>query len=140
MASISNVTLAITRNVANALVDISYTVQWNEFDRNSDLTYLAAFRLIGDDTGQDGDNAAAGDDPISLGVLPIPLTFLSSNGQTSTTVTIPTKTIAWANLNEDSGFAALADNDDEIRAVVTLTPQLPVATSRESTAVVVTSP
>ena len=81
---------------------------------------------------QDGDNAAPGDDSIPLGLL-FPLTFLSANGQTSTTVTVPQKTIAWANLNEDA-------DDDEIRAVVTLTPQMPLATSRESLAVVVTSP
>src|SRR5687767_12150878 len=112
MATISNVTLAITRDVANALFDVSYTVQWSEFDRNTDLTYLASWRLIGDDTLQDGDNAAPGDDSIPLGLL-FPLTFLSANGQTSTTVTVPQKTIAWANLNEDA-------DDDEIRAVVTL--------------------
>ena len=133
MATISNVTLAITRDVANALFDISYTVQWSEFDRNTDLTYLASWRLIGDDTAQDGDNATPGDDSIPLGLF-LPLNFLSSNGQTSTTVTVPQQTIAWANLNEDAG-------DDEIRAVVTLTPQLPGATSRESSpALVVTSP
>ena len=88
--------------------------------------------MRGDDTGQDGDNGPVGDDPISLGLVPIPLFGISYDGQ-PTTHRSKSFTIAWTDLNEDP-------DDDEIRAVVTLTPQLPVATSRESgpLAVVVT--
>jgi hypothetical protein len=138
MATLSSVTLGIVRNVANADITVSYTISWSAFDQLTNLQYTASFRLIGDDTGQDGDNLPVGDDPIAI--PPQFLRVLSSNGQASTTVNIGTFPIAFANLNEDNGFASAADNDDEIRAVVTLTPMLPVATSRESTAVVVTSP
>ena len=138
MATLSNVTLGIVRNVANADITLSYDISWSGFDQASNLTYTSSFRLLGDDTGQDGDNLPVGDDSISI--PPQFIRFHSSNGQASTTVNIPTFTIAFANLNEDSGFASAADNDDEIRALVTLTPQLPVTTSRESSAVVVTSP
>ena len=49
-----------------------------------------------------------------------------------------TWTLPWATLNEDTGLGAA--NDDEIRAVVTLEPELPVTTMRESFAIVVQSP
>jgi hypothetical protein len=49
---------------------------------------------------------------------------------------VKTKTIAFSSLNEDN---SAVDPDDEIRAVVTLTPLLPVATSRESNLVSVTA-
>jgi hypothetical protein len=72
-----------------------------------------------------------GDDPISLGLLP--LGFVSSNGAASTARS-KSKTISFASLDEDAG-------DDEIRAFVTLSPSLPVATTHESTNVaVVTAP
>ncbi len=138
MATISSVTLNITKNVANADFDLSYTVNWTQFDQLTNLTYLASWRLIGDDTGQDGDDGPAGDDPIPTGLSL--LRRLSSNGNATTTITEPTRTIAWVDLNEDSALGSPADNDDEIRAVVTLTPLLPTGTSRESAVVLVTSP
>jgi hypothetical protein len=135
MATISNVQLSITRDFANADFDISYTVNWSGFDQATNLTYLASWKLVGDDTSQDGDNLPVGDDPIPVGL--VFARFLSSGGQASTTITEPTRTLAWAGLNEDD---MAGNTDDEIRAVVTLTPQLPVPTSRESTAVVVVAP
>ena len=134
MATLSNVTLAIARNVANAIVTVDYDITWSAFDQATNLSYIDTVAVRGDDTGQDGDNGPVGDDPISLGLVPIPLFGISYDGQ-PTTHRSKSFTIAWTNLNEDP-------DDDEIRAVVTLTPQLPVATSRESgpLAVVVTSP
>lgn len=131
MATASNVNLAIVRNVANANATVTYTVNWSAFDQASNLQYLESIRFIGDDTGQDGDTGPAGDDPISIG-----LTFsvlLSANGQASTSRT-RSFTFPFANLDEDS---VLGNSDDEIRAVVTLTPRLPVAINVESNVVVV---
>jgi hypothetical protein len=138
MATLSNVNLGIVRNVANADITVSYTVLWSAFDQTTNLSYSAAFRLIGDDTFQDGDNLPVGDDPI---VIPFQFPrILASNGQVSTTVNIPTFTIAFAGLDEDGTLPAVADQDDEIRAVVTLTPLLPVASSRESAVVLELAP
>jgi len=127
MASITNLTLSIVRSVANAQVTIDYDINWSLFDQASNLSYIDTFRLIEDDTNEDGDNLPVGDDPVTLGVL-IPIGPVSSNGQA---VTHRTKnvTIPFANLNKDDNGNNL---DDEIRAIVTLTPQLPVAISRES--------
>ena len=71
-----------------------------------------------------------------MGLMFFPLGGLRSNGQATTSRTL-TKTIGWADLNEDDNGGNV---DDEIRAVVTLTPVLPVTTSRESAAVVVVAP
>jgi len=127
MASISNVTLAIVRSVANAQVTIDYDINWSLFDQASNLSYIDTFRLIEDDTNEDGDNLPLGDDPVSLGVL-VAIGPVSSNGQ-ATTHRTKNVTIAFANLNKDDNGGNL---DDEIRAIVTLTPQLPVEISRES--------
>jgi hypothetical protein len=127
MATISNLNVAVARNVANADVTVTYTINWSPFDQATNLGYLEVWDLIGDDTNQDGDTGPAGDDPISLGLTPV--FTVSSNGNASTSRSL-SKTIAFANLNEDD---VAGNTDDEIRATVTLTPQLPTATTREST-------
>lgn len=124
------------RDVDNADITVTYTITWSAFDQLTNLSYTENWKLIGDDTGQDGDNLPVGDDPIPLGLVFVPLGGLRSNGQATTARTL-TKTIGWDDLNEDDNGANL---DDEIRAVVTLTPLLPVPTSRESSAVVVVAP
>ena len=106
---------------------MTYTINWSDFDRNSNLTYVETWKLIEDDTGQDGDEVPAdGDDavPQQFGLA----TVLSAGGRTSTDRTL-TRRLAFADFNQDVG-------DDEIRAVVTLTPQLPLGIVRESAAVV----
>jgi len=127
MASISNIALSIVRSVANAEVTVDYDINWSAFDQASNLSYIDRFRLIEDDTNEDGDNAPVGDDSVSFGVL-VAIGPVSSNGQA---VTHRTKnvTIPFGNLNKDDNGGNL---DDEIRAIVTLTPQLPVEVSRES--------
>jgi hypothetical protein len=126
MPTISNLNLTVVKDVANAAITVDYDINWNAFDQSTDLEFDEFWKLIGDDTNQDGDNLPIGDDPISLGLMPI--VRVSSNGQAVTHRT-KTRTIAFTNLNED---ISTPDPDDEIRAVVTLTPLLPVATSRES--------
>ena len=128
MASISNLTLSIVKDVANADVTVEYDISWSSFDQLTNLQYFDACGLIGDDTNQDGDEIVVpGDDKISGGTMP---TFLVSAGGQTSTHRKRTLTLAFGNLNEDN-FPG-ADGDDEIRAVVTLTPQLPTTTSRES--------
>ena len=128
MATLSNVTLSIVRDVANADLTVEYDVTWSAYDQLTNLPYSETWRLIGDDTGQDGDDSAhPGDDAVNIGLVTIGT--LSSNGR-ATTHRTKTRTIEFADLDEDSG-------DDEIRAIVTLTPMLPVATNRESNAVTV---
>ena len=128
MATLRNVTVSIVRDVANADVTVEFDIDWSEFDRLTNLQYSETWTLKGDDTGQDGDDAGAGDDPISLG--PVLVGTVSANGATTTHRT-KSRTVALASLDEDGG--ALPFGDDEIQAVVTLTPRLPAATSREST-------
>ena len=138
MATISNLTLSIVRDVANADITAEWDINWSAFDQASNLPYRESFALIGDDTGEDGDNAPAGDDSISLGLQPV--LFFSSEGQATTHRTKTLPTMAFSALNEDSGLFPLVNNDDEIRAVVTYTPQLPVTVRVESGKVEVTSP
>jgi len=135
MASVSNIVLSIVRDVANANVTVTYDINWSNFDQLTNLPYTESVRLIGDDSGQDGDNLPAGDDLILVGAFPLNPS-VSSNGQA---VTARTKnfTFAFSSLNEDFLLATLADIDDEIRALVTLSPRLPIAVSAESNVVVV---
>ena len=135
MATISTPQLSIVRDVDNADITVTYTITWSAFDQLTNLSYTESWKLIGDDTGQDGDNLPVGDDTIPMGLMSFPLGGLRSNGQATTSRTL-TKTIGWDDLNEDDNGTNL---DDEIRAVVTLSPLLPVTTSRESAAVVVTA-
>ncbi len=131
MATVSNLNLSIVRDVANAEITVEYDVVWSSFDQLTNLSYVDSFRVIEDDTLQDGDNLPIGDDPVSIG-----LTFalpISSNGQAVTHRT-RTATLPFDNLNKDD---SAGNTDDEIRAVVTLTPRLPVTTSRESNLVTV---
>ena len=134
MASVSNIVLSVVRNVANAEITVEYDINWSNFDQLTNLPYIDSFRLIEDDTDQDGDNLPVGDDPISLTrfVFVIPI---SSNGQAVTHRT-KTTTLPFSNLNKDDNGGNI---DDEIRAVVTLTPQLPATVSRESNLVTVTA-
>ena len=136
MATLSNVTLSIVRDVANAVMTVEYDINWSAFDRATGITYLETFRFIEDDTGQDGDELLTpGDDAINSGLQLV--TFVSANGA-ATTHRTKSRTIEFDLLNRDTSALPSA-GDDEIRAVVELTPQLPVATSRESTVVTVTA-
>ena len=128
MPTISNLTLSLVKDVANMDITFEFDIEWNAFEQATDLEFDEAWKVIGDDTNQDGDNLPVGDDPISLGLMPI--VRVSSNGNAVTHRT-KTRTIAFSSFDEDVGV----NEADEIRAVVTLTPLLPVATSRESTMV-----
>ena len=124
MASIGAVSLSVVQNVANADITVTYTLTGSAFDIASGQPYTEVCRLMGDDTGivPAEDNV---DDIIPNGLLtPIfnfPIVFTNALPINRTR----TKTIAKSDLNEDVGL-------DEIRALVTLTPVLVSAVSRES--------
>ena len=121
MASISNLVLDIDIDVANAEITVDYDISFSSFDVNSNLTYLETCRIVEKDPPpEDGtDDAVTG---MITGFLPFAL--VASNGVNSLHRT-RTRTIPKAQLDRDAGI-------DEIRAVVTLTPQLPTAATRES--------
>jgi hypothetical protein len=136
MATATITRFTITRDFGNADVELDYTVDYDEFDVQSNVGYHETYKLIGDDTNQDGDDGAPGDSQVGVSFF-----FVNpqrSNGRSSVQRT-QTWTLPWATLNEDSALPFPA-NDDEIRAVVTLEPELPVTTTRESSAIVVLSP
>ena len=109
---------------SQTLVTVTYSLTGSAFDIASGQPYTEVCRLMGDDTGivPAEDNV---DDVIPNGLLTplfsFPVVFTNALPINRTR----TKTIAKSDLNEDVGT-------DEIRALVTLTPQTPVATSRES--------
>jgi hypothetical protein len=120
---IDDLELTISRDIANANVEVGYKVNWSTFDQLTNLSYTEQWKLVGVDT--------VGNTTIYTG--PSLVNGISSNGNTSTQRT-HTETIPWADLDEDpSGL-------DEIAVVVTLTPLLPVAKSAQSAQVVVTAP
>ena len=136
MATATITSFTIDRDVANANVRLFYTVNYDEFDKATNVGYRESYKIAGDDTVQDGDDGAPGDDAVGVGFF-----FLSpqrSNGRDSVDRE-QEWTLPWATLNEDNalGFPA---NDDEIRAVVTLVPELPLTATRESFAITVSSP
>ena len=126
MASIGAVSLSIVTNVANADITVTYALTGSAFDIASGQPYTEGCRLMGDDTGivPAEDNV---DDVIPNGLLTsifaplFPVVFTNALPINRTR----TKTIAKSDLDEDVGL-------DEIRAMVTMTPQAPVAVSRES--------
>jgi hypothetical protein len=132
MAAISNVELTIVKDVANAQLTLAYDVEFDDFDRVTNLGYRESWRFIGDDTGFDSD-VLAPDEQIGAGsVLRNPV---YANGQDSVHRT-RSRTIPWADLDEDPWWAGL----DEIRGEVTLTPLLPGEAVAESNLVTVDAP
>ena len=151
MANVSNLTLDIevVNDGANLVANVtaSYRVNWSSYDQNSNQPYRESCVLIGDDTGitpaEDGTDDSIPNGtlfpqllfppfPVVSGGLASPLIPLfnttASNGEPFTD-RVHTKTINLSNLDEDAGALA---NPDEIRAQVTLTPQLPTTVTRES--------
>lgn len=137
MATATITTFTVTKNVSNADILLEWTVNYDTFDQLTNVGYHETWKLIGDDTAQDGDDGAPGDD--GVGVIHLFTSPQSSNGQASRARS-QSWTIAWSSLNEDNALGSALANDDEIRAVVTLEPLLPVTQSRESLSRVVTSP
>ena len=120
---ISNLTLTLTKDIANAEVDLSYRINWSAFDELTNLAWSEAWSLVGLD----------GAVKTTLYTGPILASGVSSNGNSFTDRT-KVATIPWADLDEDLNAT------DEIAAVVTLTPRLPTPKTATSATVVVSSP
>ncbi len=120
---ISDLKLEIDKDTANANVKVDFKINWSEFDKLTNLPYDEKWELVGDDNGVS----------TTIFVGPSLVSGVSSNGN-ATTQRTKTATIAWADLNEDPS------NLDEIAALVTMTPKLPVAKSTKSALVVVDAP
>ena len=120
---IDDLELTITKDIANAEVAVTYTVNWSTFDQLTNLSYTERWELVGVDPGG---NTTFFTGPSLVGGI-------SSNGNTSTART-HASTIPWSDLDEDP------NGPDEIAVVVTLTPQLPVQRTAQSAQVNVTAP
>jgi hypothetical protein len=132
MAAINNVELTIVKDVANALITLAYDVEFDEFDRTTNLGYRESWRYFGDDTGFDGDLLGP-DDQIGPGATL--LNPVHADGRQSVH-RVRERTIAWADLDEDPWWAG----EDEIRGEVTVKPLLPSTTVAESNLVTVDAP
>jgi hypothetical protein len=138
MASVSGITLAIevVNNGANleANVTVEYDITFSSYDQHSNQPYTELCRLIGDDTGivpaEDGvDDSIPGGQLFPTGPFPFPVfSTIASEGR-ATVHRVHKKTLPLSALNEDQ---TAASNPDELRAQITLTPVIPVATVRES--------
>lgn len=129
MARITNLELdPIAVDVANATVDVHFTVQYSRSDQDANTPYKLLCQLKGHDPGGEfGEDAE--DDEIPNGLLtPAGGQTIRSDGQASQQFDLNT-TLALGDLDED--FLGGAD-PDEIKAKVTLTPILPEKTSAES--------
>jgi hypothetical protein len=115
--------LTLTKDVANAEVEVRYKVNWSAFDQLTNLAYTEAWSLV----------ALDGANKTTIYTGPVLATGVSSKGDASTDRT-KSATIPWADLDED------LNDDDEIAAVVTLTPRLPTTKTAQSATVVVNSP
>jgi hypothetical protein len=124
---IDNVELTLQQEVANANFTIEFDINWSELDQVTNLAYTEVVKLVGNDPNRQQD----------LFTGPILTTGISSNGEKTTHRVHPAVgdfTIPWSDLDEDPGA------DDEILAVVTLTPRLPVPVTAQSAVVTVQSP
>jgi hypothetical protein len=122
MARISNVELSVVEDVANADIEIDYDIDWDSYDRASNQLYQENWKLVGDDTGPVGED---GEDETLTGQGAADIVRFAADGQSSThrhlAFTIPVEA-----LNDDT------TGEDEVRAVVTLTPVGPFGDSEES--------
>lgn len=149
MATVTGLTLdvEVVNDGANLVADVTaaYRISFSTYDQESEQPYREVCKLIGDDTGitpaEDGidDSIANGQlfpqllfPPINplpgQPLIVLPFATIASNGQPFID-RVHTKRINLSNLDEDQDPVP---NPDEIRAVVTLTPVLPAAVTRES--------
>ena len=122
MARISNVELSVVRDVANADIQIDYDIDWDSYDQASNQLYQESWKLIGDDTGPAGED---GQDETLTGQGAADIVRFAAYGQPTThrhlAFTIPVEA-----LDDDT------TGEDEVRAVVTLTPVGPFGDSEAS--------
>ncbi len=135
MATIGPVTLVIAPQGASAKVEVSYQVNFDDFDQKSNQPYVEVCRLVGDDTLAADPAETAPDETIGF-LTPLFFRSTRSDGKPSLMRNF-TKTFRMRDLDEDRGTAP---DPDELRAVVALTPIVPSGTTRESNLVELNKP
>ena len=120
MAKIGPVKLNVDIQGNQAKVDVTYDINFDSYDQNSNQAYVEVCKLMGDDTNV-GDTPEAGADDTLGFVTPIFFRSTQSNGQPKLTRRL-TKTFPKGDLDEDRGNVP---NPDEFYAQVTLTPVAP---------------
>jgi len=124
LPKVDDVELTLQQDVANAVFTIEFDINWSEFDQLTNLSYTEVVKLVGNDPNRQQD----------LFTGPILANGISSNGEKTTHRVHGDFTIPWSDLDEDPGAG------DEIVAVVTLTPRLPVPVTAQSDVLDVVSP
>ncbi|HET6833249.1 MAG TPA: hypothetical protein VFH30_05235 [Acidimicrobiales bacterium] len=124
LPKVDDVELTLQQDVANAVFTIEFDINWSEFDQLTNLAYTEVVKLVGNDPNRQQD----------LFTGPILANGISSNGEKTTHRVHGDFTIPWSDLDEDPGAG------DEIVAVVTLTPRLPVPVTAQSDVLDVVSP
>jgi hypothetical protein len=124
LPKVDDVELTLQQDVANAVFTIEFDINWSEFDQLTNLAYTEVVKLVGNDPNRQQD----------LFTGPILANGISSNGEKTTHRVHGDFTIPWSDLDEDPGAG------DEIVAVVTLTPRLPVPVTGQSDVLDVVSP
>ncbi len=127
MATIGPVNLNIDVKGNQATVEVTYDINFDSYDQNSNQAYVEVCRLMGDDTNV-GDTGEAGADDVLGFVTPIFLRSTASNGQPKLSRRW-TKTFPKGDLDEDRGNVP---NPDEFFARVTLTPVAPATVTKDS--------
>ena len=120
---IDNIDLSIVRNVSNADIDVTWDVNWNDFDQNTDIVYTEVMPLVEVDPDRNQ----------TIYIAPVLASGISSNGSASTSRS-HSVTLDWDELNLDP------TGDDEIAVVIEMTPRLPDVVTTQSASVVVQSP
>ena len=132
MAAVSTPNLVVTPEQDNRKVNGTYAIDFDFFDKATNLRYKHVVELIGDDTNVAGDPPSSAPDDVlatlrSEVVRAGEAPAMNDNGLPRLRVNL-TEVFAKSTLNEDIGNP----NPDEIRIKVTLTPLLPVQSVRES--------
>ena len=120
---ISNLVLTVDKDVANANITVDFDINWSKFDQLTNLSYGEVWKIVGID----------GVLNTTLFVGPSLVNGVSSNGNLTTHRT-KVATIALSELDEDTG------TDDDLAAVVTLTPLLPTTRTAQSATILVSAP
>ncbi len=128
MATITDVRLRVAQDVADADIEIDTDIEFDAFDLASNQLFHLSWRLIGPDrlAGEDGQVDTF------TGQSAVDIIRFAADGQSTKThhlaFTIPVEA-----LDEDNS------GEDEVRAVVTLTPVGPFGDSEESNKVSLTA-
>ncbi len=123
MASCTNAELRVAIDVANANVEGDATITFTEFDRNTNIGWNVFLKLVG------ADNPPLDPDD-ELASPPARRFFVRADGRQTAELEWRPDTIPLTDLDEDTG-----DLSYELKLVVDLVPFNPVASTTESSVV-----